>query len=121
MLNDARAAGVDSPMLFGYLPRQQHEELRQAIASHLAAQETLEAHGPGAGPEANEARKAIETLLQVVGHRILEVLGLVIGGPRSSSGVGRKPLASNWPTRSKNRLYRARLFRPEISITLPAR
>jgi hypothetical protein len=37
VLNDARAAGVDSPMLFGYLPRLHHEELKQAIASQIAA------------------------------------------------------------------------------------
>src|ERR1019366_10733701 len=40
ILNEARAAGVDSPLLFGFLPRAHHEELRQAIASHIAAQET---------------------------------------------------------------------------------
>ena len=27
VLNDARAAGVDSPLLFGYLPRLHHDEL----------------------------------------------------------------------------------------------
>ena len=32
VLNDARAAGVDSPLLFGYLPRLHHEELRQVDA-----------------------------------------------------------------------------------------
>jgi len=46
ILNEARAVGVDSPLLFGFLPRLHHEDLRQAIASHIAAQETLDAHGP---------------------------------------------------------------------------
>ena len=51
VLNDARAAGADSPLLFGYLPRLSihHEELRQAIA-------TLDAHGPAGTPEAIKAQ-----------------------------------------------------------------
>src|ERR1022692_4234159 len=84
VLNDARAAGVNSPLLFGFLPRLHHEELRQAIASHIAAQETLDAHGPANGPEAIEARKAVETHLEVAQQRIQELLGHIIGGARKS-------------------------------------
>jgi hypothetical protein len=89
-LNDARAAGVDSPLLFGYLPRLHHEELRQAIASHIAAQETLDAHGAAATPEAIEARKAVETHLEVARHRIQELLGHVIGGAKIFLGGGQE-------------------------------
>src|SRR5450759_3759945 len=91
-LNDARAAGVDSPLLFGYLPRLSihHEELRQAIASQVAAQETLDTHGPAAGPEAIEARKAVETHLEVARHRIQELLGHVIGGATVFLGGGQE-------------------------------
>jgi len=88
--NDARAAGVDSPLLFGYLPRLHHEELRQAIASHLAAQETLDAHGPAATPEAIEARKAVETHLEVARHRMQELLGHIIGGAKVFLGGGQE-------------------------------
>ncbi len=90
VLNDARAAGVDSPLLFGYLPRLHHEELRQAVASHVAAQETLDAHGPAGGPEAIEARKAVETHLEVARHRIQELLGHVIGGAKVFLGGGQE-------------------------------
>ena len=90
MLNDARAAGVNSPLLFGYLPRLHHEELRQAIASQVAAQETLDAHGPAATPESIEARKAIETHLAVALHRIQELLGLIIGGAKVFLGGGQE-------------------------------
>jgi hypothetical protein len=94
VLNDARAAGVDSPMLFGFLPRLHHEELRQAIASQIAAQETLDDHGPTTTPEAIEARKAVETHLEVAKHRIQDLLGKVIvsakvflGGGKEASGI----------------------------------
>jgi len=90
VLNDARAAGVDGPMLFGYLPRLHHEELRQAIASQIAAQETLDSHGTATTPESVEARKAIETHLQVAGHRIQELLGHVIAGAKVFLGGGQE-------------------------------
>jgi hypothetical protein len=88
--NDARAAGLDSPLLFGYLPRLHHEDLRQAIASHVAAQETLDAHGPAATPESVEARKAVETHLEVARHRIQELLGHIIGGAKVFLGGGQE-------------------------------
>ncbi len=90
VLNDARAAGVDSPMLFGYLPRLHHEELKQAIASQIAAQETLDAHGMTGGPETIEPRKAVETHLAVAQHRIQELLGQVIGGAKVFLGGGQE-------------------------------
>ena len=90
VLNDARAAGVNSPLLFGFLPRLHHEELRQAIASHVAAQETLDAHGPAATPETIEARKAVETHLAVAQHRIQELLGHIIGGAKVFLGGGQE-------------------------------
>jgi len=90
VLNDARAAGVDSPLLFGYLPRQHHEELKQAIASWLAAQETLDAHGMTGGPEAIEPRKAVETHLAVAQHRIQALLGNIIGGAKVFLGGGQE-------------------------------
>jgi hypothetical protein len=90
ILNEARAVGVDSPLLFGFLPRLHHEELRQAIASHIAAQETLDAHGPATTPEAIEARKAVETHLEVAKHRIQELLGHVIGGSKVFLGGGQE-------------------------------
>jgi hypothetical protein len=91
ILNDARAAGVESPLLFGYLPRLHHEELRQVIASQMAAQETLDTPpGAATGPEAIEARKAIETHLALASHRIQELLGLIIVGAKVFLGGGQE-------------------------------
>jgi hypothetical protein len=90
VLNDAREAGVDSPLLFGYLPRLHHEELRQAIASHIAAQETLDAQGPASTPETIEPRKAVETHLEVAEHRIQESIGHIIAGAKVYLGGGQE-------------------------------
>ena len=90
VVNDARAAGVDSALLFGYLPRLRHEDLRQAIASQIAAQEALDAHGPATTPEAIQARKAVETHFEVAKHRIQELLGHIIGGAKVFLGGGQE-------------------------------
>lgn len=90
VLNEARSVGVDSALLFGFLPRMHHEELRQAIASSIAAQETLDAHGPATTPEAIEARKAIETQLDVANHRIRELLGHIVGAAKVFLGGGQE-------------------------------
>jgi hypothetical protein len=90
VLNDARAAGVASAMLFGYLPRLHHEELKQAVASFLAAQETLDAHGMTGGPETIEPRKAVETHLAVAQHRIQDLLGHIVGGAKVYLGGGQE-------------------------------
>jgi hypothetical protein len=90
VLNDARAAGVNSPLLFGFLPRLQHEELRQAISAQVAAQETLDAHGPATTSEAIEARKAIETHFEVARYRTQELLGHIMGGAKVFLGGGQE-------------------------------
>ena len=89
-LNDARAAGMNSPLLFSYLPRLHHEELRQSIAAEIAAQETLDAHGAASTPESIEARKAVETHLEVARHRTKEFLGQIIGGAKVFLGGGQE-------------------------------
>jgi len=88
VLNDARAAGVNSAILFGFLPRLHHEELRQAIAGSIAAEETIDAQGAVTTPEAIEARKAVETHLEISKLRIRELLGQIMGGAKVHLGGG---------------------------------
>jgi len=58
--NEVREA-KDAPIVFGYVPRKQAEELKQAIASYYAATTTIQSKGMPASPEGIEARKAMET------------------------------------------------------------
>jgi hypothetical protein len=88
---DARAAGVTSPILFGYLPRLNHEELRQAIASQIAAEETPNALGTPTTPEGIEASKAVETRRDVARNRIDALLGQIVeAGARVFLGGGQE-------------------------------
>ena len=116
VLNDARAAGVDSPMLFGYLPRLHHDDFKQSIASHIAAQETLDSHGAAVNPESIEARKAIETHLAVAEYRIEELLRGVISGAKVFLGGGQEANGLELPDKVKDSADNAlvRLF-PEFA------
>lgn len=90
VLNDARAASTNSPMLFGYLPRLHHEDLRQAIASEVAAQETIQANDAVSTPEAIEARKAVETHLELAQQSIRGILHEIVGGAKVFLGGGQE-------------------------------
>lgn len=61
VLADARAAGDTAAVVYGFIPRQQAEELRQAVAGYYAATATLQAKGNPHTPEGIEARRAMET------------------------------------------------------------
>ncbi|MBM3459549.1 MAG: BREX system P-loop protein BrxC, partial [Armatimonadetes bacterium] len=91
---EARAAGSESPMLFGFLPRLMHEELRQHLASLMAAEGTLNAKGTPTSAEAIQASEAIKTRLQLaeqgVGRCIQQVLTgakVFLGGGNEANGV----------------------------------
>lgn len=112
VLNDARAAGVNSPMIFGYLPRLAHEDLRQAIASNIAAQETLDSHGSATTPEAIQARKAIETHLELSSQRLSELVGrtvneakVFLGGGRDANGLELSDKVRDSATNALERLF----------------
>ncbi len=61
--SEAQAEGTGSPRLFGLLPRKVANDLKNAIASCMAAEETLNARGNPTSAEGVEARKSIESKL----------------------------------------------------------
>ncbi len=61
VLSDARAAGDSAAVVYGFIPKKQAEELKQAIAGYYAASTTLQAKGTPTTPEGIEARRAMET------------------------------------------------------------
>lgn len=85
---DAQAAGTDSPMLFAWLPRERHEDLREALAAAAAARETLDHRGPPATPQDTEARKAIETHCEVAELKIRQCLDYLVGKAKVFLGGG---------------------------------
>lgn len=61
MLEAARAAGADSPIVFVYIPRQSAEDLRRTIVDADAAKQTLDSKGNPTTDEGREARQSMES------------------------------------------------------------
>lgn len=57
----ARRAGLESAMIFAFIPKQFAEDIRRAIVDEIAARKTLEAHGHPEAEEGKEARRGIES------------------------------------------------------------
>ena len=55
VIAEAQKAGVDSPLVFVYIPRRSADELKKTIASLKAAEETLNIKGTPTTPEGLEA------------------------------------------------------------------
>ena len=86
---DARAASNNSPMLFGFLPRLAHDELKQHLASKLAADQTLSIFGtPSEPPEAVQACNSIKTALQNAETGIAECIARILAGAKIYLGGG---------------------------------
>ena len=82
VLADARKAGTDSPMIFVFIPRRNSDELKQAIASVRAAEETLQVRGIPTTPAGLEARQAMDTRKLTAERTLRAVVGEVLSGAR---------------------------------------
>ena len=86
---ESQAAGVDSPVVFVLLPRQEAEELKSVLASRAAARETLDARPSSqATAEGAEARKAMETRFTVENGRVDALVAGVLTNARVFQGGG---------------------------------
>jgi hypothetical protein len=60
-VHQARQAGVDSPILFVFIPRQHADDLKRAIVEEDAAKQTLDARGNPDGEEGKQAKASMES------------------------------------------------------------
>ena len=91
ILTEARTAGTDSPMIFVYIQRRAAEELKKTIASHKAAELTLQTKGEPTTPEGIEAKQSMQTRLETAktGDSGLEsILADIFAGTRVIQGGG---------------------------------
>jgi len=61
VLNDARAAGSSSPVIYVYIPKASADDLQKAIVEYEAAKSTVDFKGTPTTPEGREARDAMAT------------------------------------------------------------
>jgi len=75
VVNDARAAGSDSPIVYVYIPKASADDLQKAIVEYEAAKATLDVKGTPTTPEGREARDAMATRMataEAVRNQIIE-------------------------------------------------
>ena len=86
---EAQAAGVESPLVFVFLPRQEADALNAALAAYAAATETLNARPVNPGQtEAYTARQAMETRQRLETSRVHALITGILRNARVFQGGG---------------------------------
>jgi hypothetical protein len=88
IVNDARAAGNDSPIIYVYIPKASADDLQKAIVEYEAAKSTLEFKGPPTTPEGREARDAMATRMAAAEASRNQIVGDVIDHAKIFQGGG---------------------------------
>jgi hypothetical protein len=92
VVDDARAAGTDSPIIFVYIPRANADDIKKAIADSEAARGTLEFKGVPTTPEGLEARSAMEHRKTIAEGSIKELIAGILDGSKVFQGGGNERL-----------------------------
>ena len=92
VVNDARAAGSDSPIIFVYIPRASADDLQKALVDYEAAQATLDFKGTPTTLEGIEARDAMTTRKSTAEATRNEIVRTIIGQAKVLQGGGNERL-----------------------------
>jgi len=82
VLADIRKLSTDDPTLHLFLPKSRTDELKNAIASAQAADETLHFKGNPTSNEGKECRQSMVTKQNAEGLRIEDLIGQILAGAR---------------------------------------
>jgi len=85
---DAQVAGVDSPIVFLFLPQQDSDALKDALASYAAAHETLSSRPTPTAAEGLEAKGAMESKRQVEESKRNVLIANIVNNARVYQGGG---------------------------------
>src|SRR6266852_1369270 len=85
---DAQVAGVDSPIVFVFLPQQDSDALKDALASYAAANETLTSRPAPTALEGIEAKRAMESKRQVEQGKRDALIANIVNNARVYQGGG---------------------------------
>jgi hypothetical protein len=110
---EAQRAGVQSPIVFVLLPRQDAEALKKALASHAAARETLNARPAQQNtPEGVAARQAMETRAKMEKARLEGLIAGIVAKARVFQGGGAEVVENGLAAAVEKAVYAAveRLF-----------
>ena len=88
VVDAARAAGTDSPILFVFVPKAAAEDLRLQIIRAEAARGTIDAKGVPSTPEGQEARSSMGTRLADAERARDQLIAQIAGGAKVYKGGG---------------------------------
>jgi len=101
LLDAARAAGTDSPVLFVFIPRQSAEDARRLIVEADASQQTLDARGNPTTAEGQEARQSMDSRrARAVGDRD-RLIREIVANAKVFQGGGSEVLLTSLEERIK--------------------
>jgi hypothetical protein len=92
VVNDARAAGSDSPIVYVYVPKASADDLQKAIVEYEAAKATLEVKGTPTTPEGREARDAMATRMATAEATRDQIIADIINQAKVFQGGGNECL-----------------------------
>lgn len=88
----ARKAGTEDPQIFIHIPRQAADDLKKAIVEAEAAQQTLDAKGPAATAEGQEARSGMQTRRDRAVAERNRLVAEIVGNAKVYQGGGNELL-----------------------------
>ena len=112
MREDAQVAGVESPIVFVFLPQQDSDALKDALASYAAAHETLSSRPSPTAAEGLEAKRAIESKRQIEESKRNMLIANIVNNARVYQGGGNEIAQGSLQTSVKTAIEAAleRLF-----------
>ncbi|WDQ14575.1 BREX system P-loop protein BrxC [Rhodopirellula sp. P2] len=88
VVDSARAAGTDSPIVFVFLPRGNSKDLEKQIVRYEASTGTIKIKGVPSTPEGDEARSAMESRQTDAQRTRDEILGEIVDAAKVFKGGG---------------------------------
>ena len=88
VVNDARAAGSDSAVIYVYIPKASADDLQKAIVEYEAAKSALDFKGTPTTPEGREARDAMATRMTTAEGSRNQIIQDVIDRAKVFQGGG---------------------------------
>jgi hypothetical protein len=85
---DARAAGPEASTVFVFLPKRSPDEVRRALATFRAAENTLAVRGVPETPEGKDARRSMQTRRDTAQSDLDGLVGHILSGARVFLGGG---------------------------------
>jgi hypothetical protein len=112
MVDAARSAGSESPIIYVFIPRLSAEDLRRWIIDAAAAEQTIESKGVPATPEGAEAKRSMESRLALAIKNRDGLVREIVGSAKVFQGGGTEMLQLTLDAKLKDAITSslARLF-----------